>query len=598
VYLDLYMPLGHAEDDSNSSPVEAMWEIYQAVRDNTGDEIPGYTLLSARDCYKTLSASILEILLMIHFRTTIAHCSAILSQSAKAIEYCDTFIHKILPYLEQHKWKLTSSSKKRIELTTDRKEKCYIQIIVLTTKGANSAHTQLMFVDEVDLCDPTAYEEAKMIPGVFQGRFPITVRLSTRKYAFGLMERAIKEASSKNEKVLRWNLIDMAEYCSDSRCRPEAPRVKRFIPRSLPLQQFSPEDFEDAVDPEDRSEWEEIECYEGCTRCSLLSVCKMKLRDKRTPDQKGDLWKPIPAVVNTIKQVTPDTGEAQLRCNKPSTKGLIYPRFDGNDGENVISVGAAYEMIHGEPPEDGHRVTFDELIDYIHELGLKLYAGMDYGYSANHAMVVGALLPSGEFLVLDCYSRPELELDDIKVVCEEWQKKYRITKWFPDPAYPAYNKTLGKIVPVHKFTKDVPMGIEAVRGVVINSANRRKMKILMTLNNMVLIDGFGVYHWKLHHVTKEPTDEPDDTGDEADILDAFRYLCQNLFGKTKGKVGFATTAAEKRQATEGKTREQVIEEVNKRIVYGSVPAKTASEAAAVPASNSENSKGKKIVWNF
>jgi hypothetical protein len=594
VYLDMYMPLHHIEEDSNSSSVEAMWVIYKAARDNTGDAIPGYIMLSARDSYKTLSAAMLEILLLIHFRTTIAHCSAILSQSAKAVEYCDTFIHKVLPYLEHHNWKLTSTSKSKIELRTDKKEKCYIQIIVLTTRGANSAHTRFLFIDEVDLCDPSAYEEAKMIPGVQKGQYPITVRLSTRKYSFGLMQKALKDAPAKNEAVLRWNLLDVAAYCEPSRCRPTEPRVARMIPRQLPLRQLSVEDFEDVVDDTEKSEWERIEAFAGCVSCSLLSVCKTRLHTVRTPDQTGDLWKPIPAVINTIKQVEPDTGEAQLRCNKPSTKGLVFPRFTD---ENIVSLDEAWEILSGDPPTE--RVTLDALVAYVHELGLPLYAGMDYGYTANHAMVVGALLPDGTLLVLDCYSLPGLELEDIKKLVKEWQDKYKINEWYPDPAYPAYNKTLRKIIPLKKFTKDVPMGIEAVRGIVLTSGNTRKMKIVRTQNNMVLIDGFGVYHWKLHPVTKVPTDVLDDTGDEADILDAFRYLCQNRFAKTGHKPAHSHTSDHNRQAREEKrrenmTREEVVADINSQMLYQGVRALP----SAPPSPEAKDKKGKGVHWNF
>jgi len=36
-YFDLYMPFGHISEEGNSSSVEAMWEIYNAVKNNTGD---------------------------------------------------------------------------------------------------------------------------------------------------------------------------------------------------------------------------------------------------------------------------------------------------------------------------------------------------------------------------------------------------------------------------------------------------------------------------------------------------------------------------------------------------------------------------------
>jgi len=603
LYFDLYMPMGHVEDISNSSSVGSMWEIYEAVKNNTGDVIPAYTILSARDAYKTLSSAILEVLLLVHFRTTIAHCSAILSQSAKSIEYCESFINKIKPYLIEHGWKQTGSSKRKIELTTDKGNKCYIQIIVLTVKGANSSHTRLMFIDEVDLCDPGAYEEAKMIPGVAKGKFPITVRLSTRKYSFGLMEKAIKDAPKKNEKVLRWNIIDVAEYCPDSRCLPTEPTVKRMIPRTLPLQQLSLEDFED-IDESLRSEWEEIDAYAGCLKCPLLSVCKKQLHDKRTPDQVGDLWKPIPAVITSIRGVEPDTGEAQLRCNKPSTKGLVFPRFTD---DNIVTLEEAWEMVHGDPYDNKgdkeNTLTLEKFINYLHELGVPLCAGMDYGYTANHAMIVGALLTSDEFLVLDSYSMPGLELDDIKKLCTEWQEKYRITAWFPDTAYPSYNKTLGKIIPIKKFEKDTAASISAIQTIIVNSGNVRRLKIIRTLNNMSIIDGIGVYHWKLHPATKEPTDVLDDTGEEADIIDAFRYLCQNLFSKVKNGISFSNSSTNKVIVSKKNlSREELVEEANKMIMYGSVKKAAVNDTFNPPkAENAEEKKeghGKKIIWKF
>ena len=48
-FFGLDMPFGHVDPDSNSSPVEAMWTIYQTIKDNTGEENPGYIMLSARE---------------------------------------------------------------------------------------------------------------------------------------------------------------------------------------------------------------------------------------------------------------------------------------------------------------------------------------------------------------------------------------------------------------------------------------------------------------------------------------------------------------------------------------------------------------------
>jgi len=592
-YLDLYMPMGSIEDESNSSPIEAMWEVYQAVRRNTGNITPGYIWLSSRDSYKTLTASILEILLLIHFRTTIAHAAAILDQSAKAVEYCETFMLKVLPYLHTKGWKLNSSSKRRIEFLTDKKEKCYIQIIVLTDKGANSAHTQIMFVDEVDLCNPSAYEEAKMIPGVQRGKYPIVVRLSTRKYAFGLMEKAIQEAPGLDEKVLRWNVLDMTEYCPPERCKPELPKVVRYVPVQLPFMQMSEELFEKTVDDKDKDKYERVEAFEGCTKCKLLSVCKTKLHTKKTPDMTGDLWKPIDATIIAIAKVNPDVGEAQYRCNKPSTAGLVFPRFDSKEGGNVITLENAWIMVRGEVPPPDEKSDFDAFVAYLKSLGLPFYAGMDFGYTANHAMIVGAQLPTEEFLVIDCYSQPGLEPDDIVKICQEWQEKYGIDEWYPDPAYPAYIKMLRKFIRCGTFTKDTAASVGATKSAIVLSNGFRRLKILKTVNNQLVINGFGIYHWKLNPVTKVATDVLDDTGDEADIMDSARYLFQNIFGKVKKTLAFAIGTGKKKDENEGKTREQIVEDYNKKLIYAQLPQAREQQKPEV-----KDGKKRGIVWNF
>jgi hypothetical protein len=217
-FLGFDMPFGHIDPDSNSSPIEAMWTIYDTIRSNTGEENPGYIMLSAREGYKTLSASILEVLLMIHFQMTIAHMAAIKDQSAKSVKYINYFFAKIEPLLEVRGWENKSQNKMMIEWRSPEGEDVYIQIVVATMSGANSAHTNLMFIDEIDVVkDPAAYEEAKLIPGYAKGIHPVTVKLSTRKFAFGFMQQEIDKAQDpvdpSGDKILRWNILDVAERC-------------------------------------------------------------------------------------------------------------------------------------------------------------------------------------------------------------------------------------------------------------------------------------------------------------------------------------------------------------------------------------------------
>ena len=379
-------------------------------------------------------------------------------------------------------------------------------------------------LDELDLCDPMAYEEAKLIPDVFGKQFPLTVRLSTRKFAFGLMEQAIREAPEKGERVLRWNILDVTEYCPNDRCKPKQPKQIRYIPRSLPLAQFTEEQY-GKLEERERNDLEKIECYEGCTECQLLSVCRMKLHDVTPKTAVSGFYKPIVNTINTIKKPSADVASAQLLCLKPSTKGLVYPRF--SPILNVASLPRIWEIITG--VERNYSMTI--LQDYIRNLGVRVEAGIDWGYTNEFSIVVGCFLPSGISIILDMFSAPDLELDDCLRIAAEMQAKYNIDRFWADPSYPAYIRTFNKKgLKCPKFTKDVPMGIESVRGRVVDAGNKRNMFILKQDNTERLISAFGTYHWKIDSAGN-PTDTPAHT-EESDMMDAIRYLYQNVYGKT------------------------------------------------------------------
>ncbi len=558
-FLGLDMPFGHVDPDSNSSPIEAMWEIYSAIKENRGETNPGYIMLSAREGYKTLSASILEVLMMIHFQLTIAHMAAIKDQSAKSVKYINYFFSKIEPLLAVKGWENKSQNKMMIEWKSPEGEDVYIQIVVATMSGANSAHTNVMFIDEIDVVkDPQAYEEAKLIPGYSKGIHPITVKLSTRKFAFGLMQKEIDSAPETGDKILRWNIIDVAEKCPTSRHKPELPKEDRYVAKNLPLRQLSVEEYEGLPDVE-KEKWEVVkDAYSGCGKCRLLPVCKTRLAGRSENDVKG-LYKPIGAVINTIKKVDPDRGEAQLMCWKPSAKGMVYPRFENviNKG-NVITPEFAWETLVGE----GIRKTEITEIDLLHKmrtLGIRFFAGVDWGYTHDFVIVIFALLPNGEVWVMDCYSMPGLEFSDCLEVAKTYRDKYNVERWYCDQAMPANIKSFNKNhMKSPDFTKDVMGGIEAIRSKIVDGHGRRWLKVLNTPANQKVIMAFMKHHFKLGP-DGNPTLEPDDTVGVADQADAMRYVAQNLFpikGSQKPEVVWLDDSGQKIDPNSPEAREK------------------------------------------
>lgn len=568
IFFGLDMPFGHIDPDSNSSPVEAMWEIYYTIKENRGEENPGYIMLSAREGYKTLSSSMLETILMLHFQVTIAHMAAIKEQSAKSISYINYFFSKIEPLLEVAGWINMSQNKTKIEYKSPEGEDVYIQVIVATMSGANSAHTNMMFIDEIDVVkDPQAYEEAKLIPGFAKGLHPVTVKLSTRKFAFGLMQKEIDLAPESGDKILRWNLMDVTEHCPEKRHKPELPREDRYVALSLPAKQISTEEYEELPDVE-KTKWELVpNAFAGCKTCKLLPVCKTRLASRDVKDVRG-LYKPVGAVINTFKKTTdPDRAEAQLMCWRPSAKGMVYPRFDSTlDKGNVISLEKAWETLFGEPPKKT-KITQIDLLYAMQTLGIEFYAGVDWGYTHDFVIVVFARIPNGEIWIMDCYSNSGLEFSDCLEIAKTYRDKYKINRWFADTAMPSHIKSFNKNgMKCPKFTKDVMGGIEALRSKIQDGSGRRFLKVLNTDENQKVIFAFRKHHFKLDN-QGNPTLTPDDTPGVSDQADAMRYVGQNLFpvkGPQKPQVTWTENEKSKQRGTPT-VNEQMRQEVANRI---------------------------------
>jgi hypothetical protein len=906
-FFDIDFPMGRVDPDSNTSPVEWMFEVYTAMRNNEGNEKPVYVVYSARDAYKTLGCSALEVILMVHLNATVAHMAAITSQSAKAIQYINSFVRKIEPYLEHHGGAVTSKNVRNISIKNANGDEVYVQVIVATLQGSNSNHTLFFACDEVDVVQyPQAFEEAKMIPGVQNGKFPITLYTSTRKFAFGLMQKEIERAQENGHPIRHWNILDVTEHCSSKRNKKDQGTVKRYIAKNLPLLQISPEEHL-SLPEEKRDGYEAIEAYVGCVDCKLLPVCKTRLAN-RPENDRGGLWKPIDFTINQFSKIEPDMAEAQLlcftesaqilmsdgtckpiseikindlvithtgeiqpvtevfvrfsdsemidacsynwngfdktlitpehpfllngnewrsiesakiskfnkagspisigdytsfpvnyevtgkgyidfikdidanvpldeygklksetigrnipstyecnydfgwilgfylaegflsyraygkndktvssvtfcthskeleyhekirnfaksiglttvdqfskkglgyiqtlysknlgkmllslcgkisynkkispilmqenltflrgifegfyagdgtkryesrmelttvsyalacqlylicgrlgltptitkqqyknnrrpvyrirvandlfkfsqnrtrfrkdekynqyrvksldssfysghvynlevaknhsyiangvavhNCWKPSSTGLVYPRFDQTEGENTITVSNAYYQLMGDEKPD---VTLPELILKMSELGIQFYVGGDWGFRHNFALIVGAILPSGDFWIVECFVMAGLEFPEMMKYSEYIRDKYMPRKWFMDTAQPMFIKSFKKAgMPCKEFKKDVSGGISSIRGQIIDASGRRRLKVLLTEENRHIIKGFHSHHFRTDaagNITAEPDDE-----NHADALDSLRYMGQNLFATKGGLV--------------------------------------------------------------
>jgi hypothetical protein len=535
IFLDIKFPMGTVYPGSTHGPVDAMWRIYELMKTGNSRDVPQVCMLASRDSYKTLSAAAIEVLCMLHFEISVAHGAAIKSQSEKAIQYVNSFFRKLSPYLEANGWRKLSDSKAKIEWLTDKGDAIYLRIVVATVAGMNSEHVPMLFMDEIDVVqDPRALEEAKMIPCVYKGYFPLTVYLSTRKYAGGLMEKTLKDTERSGGEILRWNIIDVTERIPESEAKKGEEKVTRYVGRELPLRNLSPEEFEE-LNEESRHKYEAVEVYPGIADHPMLSVMKNALVD-RPQEDVGDLYKPIYAVHNNFKQTSPEMGEAQLLCNKPSSSGLVYPRFDIVD--NAIGIDEAWEYLSGEKVEGK---TLTELIDFMHNLGIEFYGAADWGNTDETALGVFAKIAGGKSWLVEIISAPDMEIPEIVEKVKELTEIFKVKRWFCDSNYPAYikmlrktNTSIGRIpaIGVKKGVESVVDGITAVQSKIVDANNNRHFKVLKTRNNERVFDAFETYKWKLDGKGNPIDGKPEHGKDgTADIMDMIRYFFYSMFGR-------------------------------------------------------------------
>lgn len=563
IFLGLDMPDCIVDPDSNCSPMDMIYEVYSKALENNDPEFDRVLYYACRDGFKTLAAAILEVLAIIHLNRSVAHMAAIESQSMKSSQYVKKFLSR--PYLREF---VVGNNKEIIwvvhyrhmetnvhitedaynQLSEDDKNKheemrYYLRIVICTMAGANSEHVPLFVIDEVDVVEnPKAYEEAQSIPSSYEGKEPITLLTSTRKFATGLVQKEINNAAVTGLKVRHWNLIDVTEACPTSRHQPELPRVPVYVSDDA-LDVASVEKYEGKTS-EEKEKYAPHQAYAGClTNCKLFSVCKGRL----ATDQKSTspLLKSITNTTNNFKKRSLPFAQSQLLCRKPSTEGMIYPNFDREI--HMLTPAQMAERITGEQFDAS--LTKEQLIDLMLQWDLKPYGGMDFGFTHNFAAPYG-FVDGMRAYVVGCISKAGLEPPGM---IEECNKHF--ARMNPTIYADKENPMLIQILKKAGFRmRDWIKGPGSVAGGI--DVVRTKLKPVMGDPQIFFLKGdegaeklasrLAAYHYKIDK-TGKVSDEPDDEDD--DECDGLRYWIMNVFA-SKGKVQGAPTSNPKPQTIE------------------------------------------------
>ena len=93
-----------------------------------------------------------------------------------------------------------------------------IEVLTGSVAGVNSPHPNVASFDEIELTTEEILDEAKSMPVSKNGRPATEHRASTRKYANGIMQRALDNAATEDRKVYSWCAFEVAEQCKEPDC--------------------------------------------------------------------------------------------------------------------------------------------------------------------------------------------------------------------------------------------------------------------------------------------------------------------------------------------------------------------------------------------
>lgn len=561
-YLGLELPDSVVDPDSNCTPMEMVWFVYSKAIEND-EEFSRVMFYAARDSFKTLGAAIVEVLAVLHLQRSVAHLAAILPQSEKAQSYLKEFFRR--PWLRD--FVVTDNGRQVIIaryvhldtgdiLTVDefallkegeqidyqpisnafneyQERSEYVKVLACTLAGVNSEHCSLFVEDELDVMTQTAvFQEAKSIPSPRNGRLPITMMISSRKFSFGLVQKEIDAAAETGLVVKHWNLIDVTERCPEKRHRPDLPKIPIY--RSQDTLKAIGEANWKSLSPKEKEEFVRDEGYAGClSNCKMFGACRGFLATKQL--STTPLLKPVAHTQNQFRGYAknPDIAKAQLLCWEPSSTGLVYPRFD--IGTHVLTPAQAYRKVFGEDPADLH-MTKVQLILALATVEGYWASGVDFGSAHSTAWVDGFRYGLLMF-VMHAFAAPDLDPDQTVEALTPFLP-YSGTVW-PDMSGPQMIKVLKKAgFATRKWNKGagtVVEGIQIVQGKLRPVfGTDPELYIVHDVGEDPgidqLIEATRVYAWKLD-AGQKPTAVPDDKDDDYD--DALRYLVMNEF-PTKG----------------------------------------------------------------
>jgi len=512
---------------ANTNPLDAAWLVYNRALHSKVKEPLNVLFVASRGSQKTLMSAAIELAVAIHDRRDILHFAGSKDQVEAGYKYIREFLHR--KYIRDLvDGKVTNEGADLLIpnfLDPNDVKTVTIRVFPITLMSVQGQHSPYLSVDELltlSFDKLKAYRDLSGVPiPTSDGRPFIRSEISSRKGAFSLVEEKIATAHKTKLKISSWTIFELTEKCQDERSGITPTKYFTSVHKGLAL---SPEKYAELTEAE-QTGFQEIEAFDGCANCPLLSTCSGDLK-KQTSTNKH--LRSIESVIQESEQNSIEWFLSQKMCLMPSTEGLIYNKFKKDT--HVIDNKRAWEILTG--TEIDHTPSYTQLVNKFKELECACYVGVDHtGGTAPCSVVVGYVDKKDNLFIVDVIYEAGLELEDLVNILKRFQIQYNYKMIFPDPAASDKNKILRKnnLPVMFNFKKDIAAGIENVRSKVMSSTGLISLYCLQGRTDE-LINEFGKYHYKEAGDGSGFTAEPAESYSHAQ--DALRYLVSNVFGRS------------------------------------------------------------------
>jgi len=396
--------------------------------------------VATRSGQKSLTCAAIELLMLIFDQDRdYFHMASIYDQSKVTYGYVQGVLQKPLmaPLIQSTTMKETVAIHGRT-----------LKIGTGTIKSVNANHGSLV-QDEVDITDHKVFVESKgmLSPGA-NGKSPLDVKISSRKFSFGNIQTLITRKENDPSfplKIHRWGVMEVMQHCPPERSRGNNKIQTLYVDEDN-LHAVTFDEWAGIPDAKKKSMYVPMAAYPGCHQCGIFSFCKGQIK-KQTQDN------PFLIKIDDVKRLflTDDIEffKSQRLNRQPSSAGLIYGVWNGT--KHVLNYESMFAIFMGRPwgegPGETNELTMDMLIEIMVKDGCKLYLSADFGFNVAVAYLI-MKDGSDRLYILDEIVVEGGSDADFALTCWDKWKGLPVTKGFGDVASPGAIREFAQYFPM------------------------------------------------------------------------------------------------------------------------------------------------------